>query len=75
MPHQVEQLALLAFFVAALRELIVSPCVRWLHRRGILRGPYNKPFLSWGVRWRNIGIFLAFNVLWVSLIVGILHLV
>lgn len=68
------QLAVTVVAVTAVKELIVGPCVRWLHRKGVLKGPEYPPFFSLLVRWRNIGIFLAFTAAWIGLIWGVPHL-
>jgi uncharacterized membrane protein len=67
MEERVIGTAMLAIAVAAVKELIVPPCVRFLHRKGVLHGPVNPTFLSPMVRWRNIFVFLAFLAIWVSL--------
>ena len=65
------QLAATVFVVAAVKELVVNPCVRWLHRKGVLKGPLHPPFFSLLVRWRNISLFLAFCVVWYALLWGV----
>ncbi len=67
------QLAALVVAVAGIRELIVNPCVHWLHRKGVLRGPEHPHWLSLRVRWRNIGVFLLFCALWLPFVLLAAH--
>lgn len=71
--QQAMQLAATVTAITGIKELVVNPVVRWLHRMGVLKGPARPPFFSLLVRWRNIGIFLAFFVIWVGGIELLLH--
>ena len=71
MDMQTLQGAMAVSAVAAVKELVVNPIVRFLHRKGVLHGPLNPPFLSLRIRWRNIWVFLAFTAVWLGLIWGV----